>query len=51
MNIPFFPYADLYKQDKENYLRIFDEVCSRGAFILQKDLEETPIFDLFVSIL
>ena len=40
MNIPFFPYADLYKQDKENYLRIFDEVCSRGAFILQKDLEE-----------
>ncbi len=40
MNIPFFPYADLYQQDRENFQKIFDDVCSRGAFILQKDLED-----------
>ena len=40
MNIPFFPYAQLYHNDRENYLKIFDDVCSRGAYILQKDLEE-----------
>jgi dTDP-4-amino-4,6-dideoxygalactose transaminase len=40
MNIPFFPYAQLYKDDRENYLNIFDDVCSRGAYILQKDLQD-----------
>ena len=38
--IPFFNYPRLYKDNKEDYLRIFDEVCSKGAFILQKDVED-----------
>ena len=38
--IPFFDYPRLYKDNKEDYLKIFDEVCSRGAFILQKDVED-----------
>ncbi len=36
-NVPFFDYPQVYLRDKENLLQIFDEVCSRGAFILQKD--------------
>ena len=40
MNIPFFPYSKLYSLDREAYLDTFDNVCSRGAFILQKDLED-----------
>ena len=40
MNIPFFPYSQLYENDRENYIKIFDDVCSRGAYILQKDLED-----------
>ncbi len=39
-NIPFFPYSELYESDKENFNRIFEDVCSRGAYILQEDLEE-----------
>ena len=38
--VPFFDYPRLYKDNKEDYLKIFDEVCSRGAFILQKDVED-----------
>lgn len=38
MKIPFFDYPKLYTDDKQNYLKIFDEVSSRGAFILQKDV-------------
>ncbi len=37
--IPFFNYPQLYLSDKENYQRIFEEVGTRGAYILQKDLE------------
>ncbi len=40
MKIPFFDYPRLYTDDKNNYLKIFDEVCSRGAFILQQDLSD-----------
>lgn len=43
MNIPFFPYQKLYLDDRENYLEIFDDVCSRGAYILQKDLEDFEV--------
>ena len=38
--IPFFNYAELYNQNKSEYLKIIEDVCSRGAFILQSDLEE-----------
>ena len=37
-NVPFFDYPRAYLDDRENFLRIFDEVCSRGAFIMQKEL-------------
>ena len=36
--VPFFDYPRAYLDDRENFLRIFDEVCSRGAFIMQKEL-------------
>ncbi len=40
MNIPFFDYPALFKKDRESYLKIFEDVGSRGAYILQKDLRE-----------
>ena len=36
--IPFFDYQRLYKDLKKDYLSVIDDVASRGAFILQKDL-------------
>ena len=39
MKINFFEYNKLYLEHKKKYLEIFDSVCKRGAFILQKDLE------------
>ncbi|NBX65491.1 MAG: DegT/DnrJ/EryC1/StrS family aminotransferase [Proteobacteria bacterium] len=38
--IPFFNYPALFKQHEEDYLRIFKDVCGRGAYILQKDLAQ-----------
>jgi dTDP-4-amino-4,6-dideoxygalactose transaminase len=38
--IPFFDYSAIYKRYEVEFDRIFKDVCSRGAFILQKDLEE-----------
>lgn len=38
MKVPFFDYPKLYLQDKSDFDRIFDDVGSRGAFIMQKDL-------------
>jgi len=38
--IPFFDYPRLYLDRRDEYLSIFDEVASRGAFILQKDLSD-----------
>ena len=38
--IPFFNYPALYHRYEADFDRIFKDVCSRGAFILQKDLEQ-----------
>ena len=38
--IPFFNYPAIYKRFESDYDRIFKDVCSRGAFILQKDLAD-----------
>ena len=38
MKIPFFNYQHLYTSDKENFDKIFSDVSSRGAFIMQNDL-------------
>ena len=40
MNIPFFDYPRLYLDQKEKMIEIFDDVSSRGAFIMQSDLVE-----------
>lgn len=38
--VPFFDYPRLYTDHKSDFLNIFDEVASRGAFISQKDVSE-----------
>ena len=38
MKIPFFPYNKVFLSDKSNYLKIFENVCSKGAFIMQEEL-------------
>lgn len=38
--VPFFNYPFLFKSREDDFIRIFREVGSRGAFILQKDLSE-----------
>ena len=40
MKVPFFPYSDLYLEDKDAYQTIFNDVSTKGAFILQKELED-----------
>ena len=37
--IPFFNYQALFRDNEEKYIEIIKDVCSRGAFILQEDLE------------
>lgn len=37
--IPFFNYPLLFQQRKEEYMSTLEDVHSRGAFIMQKDLE------------
>ncbi len=39
-SVPFFNYSGIYTQNRNEFIKIFDEVCSRGAFILQRDVEE-----------
>lgn len=39
-NVPFFNYPALFKSREDDFIRIFKEVGSRGAYILQKDLVE-----------
>ena len=39
-SIPFFDYPRLYLDQREAFLSIFDNVGSRGAFIMQEDLKE-----------
>lgn len=36
--IPFFNYPALFKSYEQEFVSIFKDVCSRGAYILQKDL-------------
>ena len=43
MKIPFFDYQNIYKRFKPEFNVIFEDVCSRGAYILQKDLDEFEI--------
>lgn len=38
--VPFFNYSHLFKSREEEFVSIFRDVCSRGAYILQKDLVE-----------
>lgn len=38
--VPFFNYSHLFKSKEEKFIEIFKDVCSRGAYILQKDLVE-----------
>jgi len=39
MKVPFFDYKQLYLQDKKKIRKIFDQISSQGAFILQKDVD------------
>jgi dTDP-4-amino-4,6-dideoxygalactose transaminase len=39
-NVPFFNYPYLFKSREADFIKIFTEVGSRGAYILQKDLTE-----------
>lgn len=38
--IPFFNYGELFTRFEDDFMRIFQDVGRRGAFIMQKDLEE-----------
>ena len=40
MKIPFFNYQYLFKSKQEKFIEIIKDVGNRGAYILQKDLEE-----------
>lgn len=39
-SIPFFDYPRLYLDRRQEFLNVFDQVSSRGAFILQKDVSQ-----------
>jgi len=38
--IPFFNYPAQFKANEQGYMQVFKDVCSRGAYILQKDLAD-----------
>ena len=38
--VPFFPYPEVFLEHEERFVDIFRDVGRRGAFILQRDLEE-----------
>ncbi len=38
--IPFFNYSGLFERRKSEYMRVIEDVLSRGAFIMQRDCEE-----------
>ena len=40
MKIPFFNYPALYLDQKDRLDKAINDVMIRGAYILQKDLEE-----------
>ena len=39
-SVPFFNYPAIYQRYEADFDRIFKDVCSRGAYILQKDLAD-----------
>ena len=39
-NIPFFNYKEIFANNENEFVQVYKDVCSRGAFILQSDLEE-----------
>ena len=39
MKIPFFDYPRLFLDRSDEYMNIFSEVASRGAFIMQDDVD------------
>lgn len=39
-NIPFFNYPALFKANEKQLMEVLHDVMSRGAYILQKDLEQ-----------
>lgn len=39
-SIPFFNYQEAFTRQEEDLVRIFREVLRRGAFIMQRDLEQ-----------
>ena len=38
MRIPFFDYKHLFSLYKNNFLKVFEEIGNRGAYIMQEDL-------------
>jgi len=40
MKIPFFNYSYEFKKNRKDYLKIFNNIGQRGAFILQSDLKK-----------
>tara|TARA_B100001057_G_scaffold60649_1_gene53817 strand:- start:842 stop:1945 length:1104 start_codon:yes stop_codon:yes gene_type:complete len=40
MNVPFFNYQHIFKSNQEKFIEIIKDVGERGAYILQKDLDE-----------
>lgn len=39
-SVPFFNYPALFAEHREEYLRTFEDVLTRGAYIMQRDLVE-----------
>ncbi len=40
LNVPFFNYPSIYKNEREDLLKLIDDIGCRGAFIMQNDLIE-----------
>ncbi len=40
MKVPFFNYPRAYLDDRENLINVFEDVGTRGAFIMQQDLRD-----------
>ena len=47
MNIPFFNYQSLFKENEKKFIEIFSDIGRRGAYIMQDDLSDwvvvTPV--------
>ena len=39
-SVPFFNYQHTFLSEREGLIRLIDDVASRGAFIMQRDLVE-----------